>query len=109
MDQLCVIRTDIADMPRLILESGDILLALRIADDKAVLPAVFLQPLCFGRIVERIAGIVDIQTQTGLMLGMAGTCGESVSGRLTVTRYIIVIERILRLIGAVAGSAEMSL
>lgn len=60
---LCCLCADIAVMPRLVSDSGDIALVCRIAQNKAVFRAMLHQPLLYGRIfllyVEPLVGGVD--------------------------------------------------
>ena len=62
------VHAHIADVPRLILVAGDVLLAVGEADDEAVVCAVLCQPLGFLGLSERIVNGVAVNGQTGLVL-----------------------------------------
>ena len=55
-------------MPRLIVDAGDLLLALRETQNKAVLPAVLCQPF-----IQTVL-VADVHRQPQLVLTVAGNC-----------------------------------
>ena len=100
-------RAHIAVVPGLKAVAGNLVLPLGVAENKAVLGAVLLQP-GVGRGVLKVvqhAGAVDVQGQAGLVLRVAGAGGEGVGELAAVLAQIAVVEAFLGGVGAVGRLA----
>ena len=87
----CLFNTDIAYMPRFIFVAGDVVLAFRIADDKAVLVAVVFQPDSLGSSGEAVVDDVAVNGKACLMLRVTGTGRICVSLSLTILCNVFIV------------------
>ena len=98
----------IAEVPGLVDNAGHILLAVRVADDKAVFLAVLAHPLVHGGVFQTaVLGLViavgDVAGETGLVLAGARGRNNGLGHFLAVLGHLTVIQILLGGIVPVAG------
>ena len=96
----------IAEVPRLVLYVRDLLLALRIADNKSVFIAVFAEPLEVALVLEIVAfGLAEIKGVACFMLAETRLCN---TGRIlrTLVCKVSLIEFLLEIVSSVASEYD---
>ena len=100
-DEPGVFRPDVADMPGFHLIAGDALPFRAVADDEAVLGAVFFHPLALFRLAEdRVQAVVDgrardVDRQAQLVLGFSRRCAGELGGGFPALGDLFGVDRFL--------------
>ena len=100
----CMGLADIAVVPRFVLDIRDILLAVGVAQNDAVLSAMLVDPaIDTGAVVLCISVEIEIDAQTGLVLTETGLC-HTLGIVQTRGSQVFIIELLLQFLRTIAGN-----